>query len=114
MRYRAMSPTGDYLFGPGSYFLSNSPEAVAQAIRTRVALYVGEWFLDTRVGLDKALILGNNTASTRDPEIKQRILGTVGVKSLLSYASRVDERRNFTVSATVDTIYGQITIQQEF
>jgi hypothetical protein len=114
MRNRAMSGTGDYIFGPNTHFLSNSPEAVAQAIKTRVALFVGEWFLDLREGLDKSLILGNNTASTRDPEIQQRILGTTGVLSLLSYVSRVDTQRNFTVAATVDTIYGAINIQQVF
>lgn len=114
MRYRAMSPSGDYIFGPGSYFLVNSPEAVAQAVQTRMTLYVGEWFLDTREGLDKSLILGNNTAATRDPEIQQRILGTAGVKSLLSYQSSVDEQRNFTVQAVIDTIYGEATIQQVF
>ena len=114
MRYRALSPTGDYVFGPASHFLLNTPATVAQAIQTRLALFVGEWFLDQREGLDKSQILGNNTAGTRDPEIQQRILGTPGVKSLLSYQSSVDQQRNFTVSANVDTIYGEVIIQQAF
>lgn len=114
MRYRALSPTGDYVFGPAAHFLVNSPACVAQAIQTRVALYVGEWFLDKREGLDKSQILGNNTTATRDPEIQQRILGTPGVRSLLSYQSSVDPQRNFTVFANVDTIYGEVTIQQAF
>ena len=114
MRYRALSPTGDYVFGPTAHFLVNTPAAVAQLIQTRLALYVGEWFLDQREGLAKSQILGNNTQATRDPEIQQRILGTPGVKSLLSYQSAVDPQRNFTVSANVDTIYGEVTIQQAF
>lgn len=114
MRNRAMTADGDYVFGPASHFLVNTPAAVAQAIKTRMTLYVGEWFLDTREGLDKTLILGNNTASTRDPEIQERILGTPGVNSLISYQSSVDAQRNFTVSALVDTIYGPVTIQQAF
>lgn len=112
MRYRALSPTGDYVFGPGSHFLANSPETVAQAIKTRLNLFTGEWFLDTREGLDKSQILGNNTAATRDSEIQQRILATEGVKGLLSYSSSVDAQRNFTVNANVDTIYGAVTITQ--
>lgn len=114
MRYRALSSTGDYVFGPASFFLVNSPEAVAQAIRTRVALFTGEWFLNSQEGLNKALILGNNTQGTRDHEIQQRILATPGVVSLLSYSSQVDANRAFIVSALVDTQYGQVSIQQAF
>lgn len=114
MRYRALSSTGDYVFGPASFFLANSPAAVAQAIRTRLALYSGEWFLDLREGLDKSQILGNNTQSTRDHEIQQRILSTAGVVSLTSYSSRVGADRSFTVFATVETQYGSVTLQQAF
>ncbi len=114
MRYRAMSPTGDYIFGPSTYFLSNSPACVAQAILTRLELFVGEWFLNSQEGLNKSKILGNNTAGTRDAEIQQRILGTQGVKSLLSYGSQVDAGRSFSVTAEVDTIYGAVTITKAF
>lgn len=39
MRYRVLSPTGDYTFGQGpGEFLVNSPAAVAQAIGTRLRL----------------------------------------------------------------------------
>lgn len=114
MRYRALSPTGDYLFGAGAYFLVNSPATVAQAIKTRLKLFAGEWFLDNRVGLNLDLILGRNTAGTRDREIQKRIAGTVGVTRIVSYRSTL-EVRNFTVVATVDTIYGeQVTINETF
>lgn len=114
MKYRAMSPSGDYIFGPATYFLTNTPAAVAQSIKTRLSLFTGEWFLDNQEGLNKNQILGNNTAGTRDREIQQRILGTPGVNSLLAYNSGVDNKRNFTVTANVDTIYGAVTITQVF
>lgn len=114
MRYRALSGTGDYTFGPASFFLVNSPATVAQAIKTRLALFAGEWFLDLREGLDKSMILGNGTQATRDPEIQQRILGTPGVTNIVSYSSRVVANRAFIVSATVDTQYGQVSIQHVF
>ncbi|MFW3086591.1 hypothetical protein ACN6UI_27150, partial [Klebsiella aerogenes] len=51
MRYRREDDDGDYTFGQGDdTWLVNSPEAVAQAIKTRFLLWYGEWFLDTTEG----------------------------------------------------------------
>lgn len=111
MRYRQMSSADDYLFGTNAKFLVDTPEAVAQAVRTRLRLLTGEWFLDDRIGLDKDQILGYGTQPTRDFEVQQRILGTLGVKSLLAYASSV-ENRSFKVTATIDTIFGVTTITE--
>ncbi len=111
MRYRALDSNGDYQFGPGSSFLINTPQAVAQAILTRLRLIKGTWFLDTRVGFDTQQILGYNTQSTRDLEIQRVITGTPGVNSITSYSSSVDGR-SMTVTATVDTIYGTTTISE--
>lgn len=105
MRYRKQTATGDYSFGAGTAFLVDSPATVAQAVKTRMALHAGEWFLDNREGLDLDSILGNNTQSTRDLEVQQRILGTQGVRSIAQYSSKVSNRR-FTVTAVIDTIYG--------
>lgn len=111
MRYRAMTPAGDYLFGAGSRFLVNTPETVKQAVQTRLKLYAGEWFLDNREGLELDLILGYGTHATRDQEVQQRILNTQGVNSLVTYSSSVNGRA-FVVEATIDTIYGQTTLTQ--
>ena len=109
-----MTPAGDYVFGRNTTFLVDSPQSVAQAIMTRLSLYVGDWFLDNRLGLDKSLILGYATQGTRDAQIKEQILATPGVRSLVNYSSKVDPLRNFTVSALVDTIYGQVTVTRNF
>lgn len=112
MRYRELSATGDYTFGRGSgNFLVNSPACVAQAVLTRLKLLQGEWFLDVTEGtpyLQK--VMGYNTVS-RDQVIKQRILQTQGVTSIVDYNSTLDPRtRAFSVTATIDTIYGQTTV----
>jgi hypothetical protein len=111
MRYRKMSADGDYLFGQGSGFLVNSPETVAQAVRTRLKLYAREWFLDKREGLDLDQVTGRGTQGTRDQQIQQRILRTSGVRRLLAYSSSI-EGRAFLVSATIETIYGAVTISE--
>lgn len=111
MRYRQESPTGDYVFGTASLFLVDSPAAVAQAVKTRLALFAGEWFLDLREGLNLNLILGYGTQTTRDREVQQRIADTTGVLGIASYSSSA-EARAFRVSCTVDTIYGPININE--
>lgn len=113
MRYRALSATGDYTFGGGrSSWLVDSPEAVAQAVLTRLKLAQGEWFLDTTVGTPyKQKILGMGRVATYDAAIIEVILGTPGVTSLVSYSSNLDRRtRQATVEAVIDTQYGQATI----
>lgn len=111
MRYRQMDAAGDYVFGQGSKFLANTPECVAQAVRTRLKLFAGEWFLDDRIGLDLNKILGYGTQFTRDLEVQSRIADTQGVLSISEYNSRVDGRA-YSVTATIDTVYGAATINE--
>lgn len=108
MKYRALTPEGDYQLGATGQFLLNSPQAVAQAIKTRLMLMTGEWFLDSEEGTAyQTKILGYGTQGTRDIEVKQRILDTPGVLELLEYASEVQADRSFRVVARISTIYGQ-------
>jgi hypothetical protein len=115
MRYRALDVNNDYTFGGGqTKFLVDTPEAVAQAVRTRLLLVQGEWFLDKTEGVPYATqILGAGTQATRDVAIQNAILKTEGVKAITSYSSSVDPNtRKFSVSATLDTIYGSTQITQ--
>ncbi|WP_083860723.1 hypothetical protein [Chromobacterium haemolyticum] len=113
MRNRKTDANGDMVFGLGqASFYKDQPEAVGQAIWTRLQLPLGDFFVDTSDGTAwRASVLGNNTQYVRDAVIKQRILGTPGVNQILEYISSVDPNtRAFTVSATVETIYGSTTI----
>ena len=113
MRYRQLDSNGDFVFGSGVQFLVNTPAAVAQAVLTKLKLFAGEWFLDSGVGTPYSTqILGTNTQGTRDMAIKTVILNTPGVTSLALYSSSVDANRKFTVNATINTIYGQVTISE--
>lgn len=112
MRYRALTPDGDYPFGHAGVYLVDSPQAVAQAISTRLKLWAGEWFLDSEEGTPYMQhILGMGTSATRDIAIKSHILGTQGVKQIISYKSSLDgPTRKFSVECLVDTIYGAATV----
>jgi len=113
MRYRKLDENGDYSFGhQQADFLIDSPEAVAQAVKTRLELDVGEWFLDKTEGMPwSAEVLGERTVVTRDSAIQRRILGTQGVTQIDSYDSTLDpETRKFSAAAEITTDYGSTTI----
>lgn len=113
MRYRRLDADGDYSFGRGQQdFLLNTPETVAQAVLTRLRLWLGEWFIDTADGLPwRNQVLGEHTRATYDAAIKTRILQTQGVRQIDSYESSFDgDTRRLSVTATITTQYGQTTI----
>ena len=113
MRYRKLSASGDYTFGNGiADFWVDVPDAPAQAVKTRLALWQGQWFLDTREGMPwKTRVLGNRTADTRDPSIRAHVLGTQGVTGIADYSSALNrDTRAFSANIVVDTIYGRAVV----
>ncbi|QYY30230.1 hypothetical protein K2O51_22930 [Cupriavidus pinatubonensis] len=113
MRYRKLDADGDYAFGgQQADFYKDSPDAIGQAVLTRLRLARGEWFLDTTEGTLWDQVLGKYTGGTYDAAIRQRILGTQGVRELAAYSSTLNsETRALSVMATINTIYGTTTVQ---
>lgn len=93
-------------------FLVDSPACVAQAVRTSLLLFQGEWFLDATAGMPWfQKVLGYGTKSLYDAAVKNCILGVQGVLSIVSYSSDLDESaRRLSVTAAVNTIYGKAEI----
>lgn len=115
MRYRKLDADGDMTFGHGQQdFLRDTPDAVAQAVVTRLRLLAGEWFLDLADGTPwQAGVMGKHTQATYDPVIRRRILQTEGVTGISEYTSVFDgAARRLTVTATIDTVYGHATFQE--
>lgn len=114
MQYRKQDSAGDYVLGSGGDFFIDSSDAVAQAVSTRLALWKGEWFVDTSDGTPwMHEILGKRRGRNPDSVIKERILGTSGVLEIVSYSSQYDgNTRSLRVSATLNTIYGSATITE--
>lgn len=113
MRYRKLTADGDMVFGKGSNgHYRDQPEAVAQLVRTRLRLMLGEWFLDTTDGTPwLTKVLGKYTEATRTLALKDRILSTPGVQSVDSYSAAFDpDKRVFNMQATITTIYGTTAV----
>lgn len=116
MRYRREDSDGDYTFGQGDdAWLINSPECVAQAVRTRFLLWYGQWFLDTTKGTPWIQsILGKQRPEVYNLAIRQRILETQGVNSIQSFDTTLNiSSRRVVFTATIDTIYGTTTVTSE-
>lgn len=115
MRYRKLSASGDYTLGGQAAFYVNTPEAVAQAVSTRLRLWLGEWFVDTTDGMPWLTDVLGKRFQGRNPDavIKERILGTQGVLEIASYSSDFNgETRKLSVTASINTIYGAATISE--
>jgi len=112
MRYRALVD-GDMTFGSAQRdFLINTPETVGQAVLTRLRLLKGEWYLDKTEGTPwHTEILGVRTSQLYDMAIRTRILETQGVTSIETYSSSLTDR-NLSVTATINTIYGQTIVTE--
>ena len=116
MRYRREDDEGDYTFGQGDdTWLVNSPECVAQAIKTRFLLWYGQWFLDTTEGTPwMQSVLGKQKPETYNLAIRQRILETPGVNAIKAFDTTLNtSSRRVIFTATIDTIYGTTTVTSE-
>lgn len=117
MRYRKLDENNDMVFGGNlRAFYIDVPDAPAQAIKTRLMMNQGEWFLDRSAGTPWATqVLGFYTGNTRDPVIHNRISTTKNVSSVYEYSSNLDrDTRQFTVQARVRTDFGDATLAAIF
>lgn len=112
MRYRKLSPTGDYVFGNSQAdFYRDVPAAVGQACETRLKLWLGEWFLDTDEGTPYMEgVLGKHSKEQADQVIQTRVLGTQNLTNFKNYQSTIDGR-NLSVKFDINTAFGPTEIQ---
>jgi hypothetical protein len=123
MKYRRLSATHDMCFGRGNedYLVDSveNPEAVAQAIKTRMLLFTEEWWLDLKDGLPLwQKILGKRISkSVVDRILVNRIRGLKlpnnkkAITNISNVTSTFDgETRAYSFSCIVDTVYGKVVV----
>lgn len=113
MKVRRLDSGGDMRLGHGSAdFFEDSADGVAQNAMTRLALWRGQWFLDTSEGTPWIQeILGKQEAA--NAAIRARILETPGVLGITEYESILDpDARSLTVTATLETQYGEAVLTE--
>lgn len=114
MRYRKLTAGGDYSFGSGQLdFYRDVPEAVGQAVETRLLLFTGEWFLDIDEGTPYfTTILGKHSKESADISIQDRVNNTEGLVSIENYESEIDpDNRRMSVAMDINTIFGPTQVE---
>lgn len=113
MRYITQDANNDWtMTGTASDVLTDNVEAVRQAVRSRLLLFLGEWFLAPMSGVPwSEKIAGFSSQGARDIVLKETILGTPGVTGIANYSSALNlKTRRFSVSCIVLSLYGSIEI----
>lgn len=124
MRYRRLDENYDYSFGRGlSDYLEDSvgsPDAIAQAIKSCLLLFKGEWWESMTEGLPLwQKILGrriknkqviNNIITTRIRELRLPN-GEYAIKRIINVNSVYDSTtREYSFSCLVDTVFGKLFV----
>lgn len=111
MRYRKLDAHGDYIIGRRDEMYEGT-EAVAQAVKTRLLLLLGEWWENPSDGtplLEK--VLGQRLRADEPPDeidlvFSERINGTQGVADITSFESKINaETRSYSADITIKTVY---------
>lgn len=110
MLYRKLDASGDRIRGHGSSDFISDSSAVAQAIKTRLLLFLGEWWENTEDGTAFFEYIAGKTATAKNREmaelvIRERITKTRGVASISSFSFEA-LRNTVYIDCTVNTIYG--------
>ena len=107
----ALDSDGDLLFINGELQLVRGDDAIVQQLTIRMKFFLGEWFLDTRLGIPYFQeILVKNADLTRVRGIyRQTILTTPGISSIETFDLEFDgATRKLTVSFRARKIDGEI------
>ena len=103
MRSLALDPTtGDLLLTAGRLSLVEGVDAIAQRIQGRLALWAGEWFADTSIGVPFLTFLGaKGGEKLAESSLRRAILTCPGVASLESFSSAATRRRSSVAMAEI-------------
>lgn len=99
----AIDPTTDDLgLSNGDFVITDGDVAVAQNLRQRLRLFLGEWFLAQNAGVPyhDEVFVKNPRWAVLDALFKAEILGTEGVVELLSFLMSLN-----TVTRTLNLIF---------
>lgn len=106
---RVNQDTGD-IATSGVQFITEREE-IAQVIGNRLKLFFAEYFRDITDGTPwyQSVLGKGSPLSVKDSVIKNRIIQTEGVTSILEFNADYDiNNRSYSIAAKILTIYGEV------
>lgn len=113
MKTRALDSQGDWQFGRGLQSYVTEKNALKQNISTRLKSWKNDCFFAMDDGVDWNNFMDIGKKKFLDIDIKRVILQTEGVLRISTYTSTLDTaERRATITATVATIFGLVTVTE--
>lgn len=121
MRVRKLDENGDIV--TSGVIWNEGQCAIAQTIKTRLKLFLGEYFRDITEGVpwfekpdgSNGILQKGYSLTQVESLLRNTISRTTGVLTILSFNSDYDEnRRQLTVNAIVATEYGTVEVSDGF
>ena len=108
----------DLDFSTGGLVIVTSTEAIAQKVKIRLQFFLGEWFLDTRLGVPyfQQVFVKNPKISTLQTIFRGVVVNTPGIDRVEQFSLALDPAtRKLTVTFLAKTAAGEtIDFNEEF
>ena len=83
MRVSGLDKNLDWRFGKGRAAYKTNAKAIEQNVLTRLRSFLGDWYLDTEIGIDWLKLLGNLGTEKRIlRSVESTVMQTEGVLSI--------------------------------
>ena len=108
MRVSGLDKNLDWKFGKGRAAYKRNADAIAQNILTRLRSFLGDWYLDTEIGIDWLTLLGNLGTEKRILRaVESTVMQTEGVLSIqeLKIVGR-DSNRGVKIQLQYTDVFG--------
>lgn len=114
MKTRALDINDDWQFGRGVQSYVTEKNALMQNVKTRLRQWKNNCFFAMTEGVDYNNYLDIGRKVLLDLDIKRVVLQTYGVLRISEYTSTLDAgSRALSITATIETIFGNATINTE-
>lgn len=107
--------SGDLEIIEGNPSLTITVDAIRQHLSQRLKTFLGEWFLDSRIGVPyfQHILQKNPNPVVVDAVLKKEIIQTPGVEELIQFDVDIDEAtREASLIFRVKTIAGEVQFSQ--
>lgn len=107
-----LASNGDLAFSNGQCPVTTSYEdSVAQRLEITLRTFLGEWFLDTEIGVPyfESIFIKQQNKSAIDIVFQEKILSDVDVEGIVEFDSQLDKNRNYSATFKVSTVGGTTT-----